>query len=193
MEPVTLRTERLVLSPPTEADVDTIAELCQDEGVQRWTTVPSPYSRDDAVGFIGMIERAWESGSGHTWALRSGEDSTVMGMIGLDGHRDDAAELGFWLGSQHRGAGLMTEAADAVCTFGFRDLGLKRIVWHALLPNAASASVARKLGFRYEGLERLGAVQRGRRVDQWQASLLADDPRDDAGAWPADTYGEYTS
>ncbi len=52
MTPVTLRTARLVLSVPTEADVDAIAEAAQDPEVPRWTTLPSPYARADAEEFI---------------------------------------------------------------------------------------------------------------------------------------------
>ena len=42
-QPVVLSGERVVLSAPTEADIDRIAELCADPAIARWTTVPSPY------------------------------------------------------------------------------------------------------------------------------------------------------
>ena len=50
VQPVVLRTERLTLSVPTEADVDAIFEACQDAEIRRYTTVPSPYERQHAVG-----------------------------------------------------------------------------------------------------------------------------------------------
>lgn len=34
------------LAPPVEADVPAVAAACQDPQVARWTTVPSPYTRD---------------------------------------------------------------------------------------------------------------------------------------------------
>lgn len=52
VSPVVLTGERVVLSTPTEADVDRIAELCVDPAIAEWTTVPSPYTRDHAVGFV---------------------------------------------------------------------------------------------------------------------------------------------
>ena len=52
MEPVTLRTARLELSIPVDTDVDAIYDACQDPDIQRYTTVPSPYGRQDAVGFV---------------------------------------------------------------------------------------------------------------------------------------------
>ncbi|MFW6009829.1 MAG: GNAT family N-acetyltransferase, partial [Actinomycetota bacterium] len=42
----------LSLRPPAERDVDRITEICRDDEVQRWTRVPSPYTRDDARGFV---------------------------------------------------------------------------------------------------------------------------------------------
>ena len=53
--------------------------------------------------------------------------------------------------------------------------------WFSNLPrvgNIGSASVARSLGFRFEGALRLGAVAKdGSRVDEWVAGLLRTDDR----------------
>ena len=81
MDTVTLRTARLELSPPREGDADAIFEACQDERLQRYTTVPSPYTREHAEGFIEKSRGWWESGSEATWAIRDGD--TLVGMIGL--------------------------------------------------------------------------------------------------------------
>src|SRR5699024_8370185 len=62
--------------------------------------------------------------------------------------------------------------------------------------NLGSAAIARRAGFRYEGRMRLGATQRGARVDQWLAGRLASDGpltpeaiADVAATWPAETFG----
>src|SRR5699024_791987 len=51
----TLHTPRLVLSAPTSEDVPAITAACQDAEIQRWTTIPSPYERRDAEGFIEIV------------------------------------------------------------------------------------------------------------------------------------------
>jgi RimJ/RimL family protein N-acetyltransferase len=85
----------------------------------------------------------------------------------------------------------MTEAVSLVLDFAFAahpdGLNLQRVEWHAFAGNTASAAVARRAGFRFEGASRLGAVQRGARRDDWQAGLLRDDPRTPADGWPAET------
>ncbi|WP_158862641.1 GNAT family N-acetyltransferase [Leifsonia sp. AG29] len=191
--PVTLTGDRVMLSAPTEADVDRVTELCQEPAIAAWTTVPSPYARVDAESFItGPVAEGWATGRSCTWAIRRRErDGQLVGMVGLDAIHDAGAEVGYWLAPGARGAGLMSEAVSLVLDFGFaappRGLGLVRVEWHAFAGNAASASVARRAGFRFEGSSRLGGVQRGRRRDDWQAGLLASDPRVPADGWPADT------
>lgn len=177
MEPVTLRTERLVLSIPTADDVDDIYEACQDAETQRYTTVPSPYERRHAEEFVPKVAADWESGAHVTWAMRDGV--VLAGMIGLyrlDGH--GGGELGYWVSPWSRRRGLLTEAARAVIDWGFAadGLALQRIEWNAVVGNIGSARAARTLGFRYEGLRRLGLAGTPR-DDGWIAGLLATDDR----------------
>ena len=74
MEPVTLTTERLVLHPPTETDIDAIVRACQDPEIPRYTPVPSPYGREDAEGYVKLIGEWWAEGSQTIWcAYRDGE------------------------------------------------------------------------------------------------------------------------
>jgi len=194
VEPIELRSDRLLLSAPGERDVDTVAALCQDPEIQRWTTVPSPYTRDDAVGFVlNVVPPGWERGTSCTWGIRlakgEGAFGPLVGMIGLDHVDTGSAELGYWLSPSSRGTGIMSESVRLVLHFGFDTLGLQRIVWHAFTGNVPSAAVARRAGFQFEGTSRRGAVQRGTRLDSWQAGLLADDPRTVGTGWPAETLG----
>lgn len=191
--PVVLQGERVTLSAPTESDVDRIAELCRDPDIAGWTTVPQPYDRAHAHAFVtGLVADGWASGRSRTWAIREDPSGELHGMVALDRIQEGAAEIGFWLAPEARGRGYMTEAVGRVLDHAFgtapEGLGLHRVEWHAFAGNAASAAVARRAGFRFEGVARLGAAQRGSRRDDWQAGLLADDPRIPAEGWPDETY-----
>ncbi|WP_194409177.1 GNAT family N-acetyltransferase [Microbacterium cremeum] len=184
MEPMVLRTARLELSLPVEADVDAIYDACQDAETQRYTTVPSPYERTHAEEFVPKVAADWESGAHLTWAMREG--SVLAGMIGLyrlDGR--GAGELGYWVSPWSRRRGLLTEAARAVIDWGFsaEGLGLTRISWRAVVGNIGSARAARTLGFRYEGTMRQALVGSQGRDDGWIAGLLATDDRSPQ-PWP---------
>ena len=175
MEPVTLRTERLALSLPTAADVDAIYAACQDPDIQRYTTVPSPYERSHAEGFVPHVAKSWAEGTELTWAIREGE--TLAGLIGLYRIGGGAGEIGYWMAPGSRGRGLLTEAARAVVDWGFDELDLQRIEWRAVVGNVASARAARTLGFGYEGLLRQALASPRGRDDGWIAGLLKADDR----------------
>lgn len=178
MEPVTLRTERLVLSAPTADDIDAIFAACQDELIQRYTTVPVPYERQHAEGFVEKTASWWDSGDETVWVVRAG--AALAGMVGLHKLGTGSGELGYWMAPPFRGGGLLTEAARAVIEWGLHPdaLALQRIEWRAVTGNIASARAARTLGFRYEGTLR-AAVRNGAgtRSDAWIAGLLPDDER----------------
>ena len=82
MQPKVLTTNRLTLDIPTPGDIDEINEICQDELIQKWTTVPVPYTRDSAVFFIEQLAiPGWEKDS-PTWFIREiSEKNTDDGVV----------------------------------------------------------------------------------------------------------------
>ena len=123
------------------------------------------------------------------WAIRVGTHDHLIGMIDLHSIDAGGAEIGYWLAPGARGRGHMSDAVRVVCDHGFSPTGanLQRIEWSAFVGNLASASVARRAGLRFEGVRRLGGIQRGMRRDAWIAGLLATDDRNPADRWPPET------
>ncbi|MGW8481685.1 GNAT family N-acetyltransferase [Microbacterium sp. NPDC055903] len=185
MAPVTLRTSRLELHAPTVVDIDAITAACQDPEVPRWTTVPSPYTRAHAVGFVALIADWWADGSQAIWGIYA--DGALVGVIGLHHITPSAggahADLGYWMVAEARGNGYLVEAASAVIDWAFDELGLARLNWRAVVGNVPSARAARSLGFRYEGLGRQALTSPRGRDDGWFAGLLVDDDRM-PNVWP---------
>jgi RimJ/RimL family protein N-acetyltransferase len=179
VDPVTLRTARLRLRPPALHDVDAIHAACQDPGIQRFVPVPAPYVREDAASYVSAFcADGWASGERLTWVIYEGD--AFVGTVGLSDVVDGAAEIGWWLAPGAGGLGIMREAAAAVVDHGFdasAGLDFARIGWRAYAGNAASAAVARALGFRFEGIARLGALGRDGREDDWLAGRVASDDR----------------
>ncbi|WP_152189781.1 GNAT family N-acetyltransferase [Georgenia satyanarayanai] len=187
MEPFTLHDGDLTLEVPTLADVDRVTEVCQDPEVQRWTTVPSPYRREHAVGFIGgFVADGWERGDNLTWALRHG--GRLVGMVGTS-RADGSGEIGYWLAPEARGLGLMDRAVGLVLDAAFGRLGMERVEWRADVGNWPSWRVVWRHGFRREGQVRGMGVHGERRVDQWVGTLLREDPREPAHPWDGPVAG----
>lgn len=186
--PVTLRSERLVLDEPGERDIDAIARYCSDPEVLRWIPLPVPFERVHAEYFVRtFVPNGKEHGTRAEWALRLTPDAPLIGMVELLFQPAKSAELGFWIAEEHRGHGLMTESLRAVVDHAFDPAGrgLIRLHWEAMIGNDASARVARRCGFHFEGTARAGIVYRGQRRDAWQASLLPTDSRLPQNGWPA--------
>lgn len=191
MDPSTLSNGTVWLTPPTVYDIDAITTCCQEPSIGEWTTMPVPYLREHAEGFVtDIVIPGWAARS-PTWAVRTAADGPVVGMIGLHPTirpQDETAEIGYWLCPAVRGRGLMTQAVDLACTAAFAPspFGYGRLEWRAMVGNHPSAAVVRRTGFRYEGILRGGMVQRGIRRDIWIAGRLATDPPGPAPAWPAE-------
>lgn len=181
MEPVTLATERLVLRPFEPSDAPAVHAACQEPDIPRWTGVPSPYGIEDAEHFVGTaVPEGWRDDTTYHFAVVSRADGSLVGAMGLVRlarlHTPERqAELGYWTAKEHRGRGCTVEAARAVVRWGFDDLGVERMEWHAEAGNEGSRAVARKLGFRMEGTLRAKKVHGGTRRDVWIGSLLPSD------------------
>lgn len=110
MNPCELTDGGLLLSVPTEDDVDRITQVCQDVQIQRWTTIPSPYRRCDAEEFVrGKVAGGWARGTPLVWAIRDRGDRRLHGMVGIGLAGDP--EIGSWMGPEARGRGWTTPAA----------------------------------------------------------------------------------
>jgi len=181
----TIRSTRLHLDAVVPGDVAAVLEYCVDEELQRWVPLPVPYQLSDAEYFTGT----YAASAGATfalWAIRLSPGGPLVGAIELRFEPLGSATVGFWLGKPHRGQGIMTEALATIVEYAFDPQGydLSRLHWEAVAGNWASAIVARRNGFTYEGTQRQSLVHRSSRVDSWQASLLRGDPTTFSEGWP---------
>jgi RimJ/RimL family protein N-acetyltransferase len=186
MQPVDITCGNLMLRPWAPYDVESVLAACQDPEIQRWTTVPSPYTPEDARAWVVEVSPAlWESGAAATFGIFDATTAEVLGSVGLTFHGADTASVGYWCAPGARNAGVVTEAVQAVCRWGFGALDLDRITWTAEVGNTASRAVAEKCGFTVEGTARRSLEHRGDRVDGWTGSLLRTDEVTDRRPLPA--------
>lgn len=173
MEPVTLRTERLLLRPFTWFDVEAVYQICQDPEIQSITAMPSPYLRADAERWIGVTAPAgWAEDSSHPLGVARLDTDQLVGCCALTVQLRGVYSIGFWAAKEHRGHGYITEAARALCEWGWKTLAMHRIEWWATVGNRASCSVAEKLGFTVEGTLRKREIISGEPRDRWVGRLL---------------------
>lgn len=182
----TIRSERLTLDALLPSDGDAIYRYCQDVEVQRWVHIPSPYTRPDAEYFVTAYAADAATSTALTlWAIRD-QGGSLLGVIELRHEPVASATVGYWLGKEHRGQSIMSEALSTLMEYAFDPLGLglDRVHWESFIGNTGSAIVARRAGFHFEGTMRQSAVHRDRRLDTWHATLLKGDDREIQDGWP---------
>lgn len=154
----TERTGRL--RQPTPADTERIAAICQDASIQRFTRVPSPYTREDAEEYIAMVNDRWSSGLLSSLIVDvHGRLVASIGFVDSD-DMDGWAEVGYWTAPEARRQGITTAALRRLARWAFEDRGLARLELQTAAGNAGSAAVAAGAGFVREGLRRSAAVLR---------------------------------
>lgn len=104
--------------------------------------------------FIEYTIREATSGT----ALHCGiyEQNILVGVCGYN--RIDAvnrcAHIGYWLAADAQGRGIMSRCVAALASYGFAKRNLHRQVIACAEANTASAAVAERCGFRFEGVAR---------------------------------------
>jgi [ribosomal protein S5]-alanine N-acetyltransferase len=164
-----LETERLILRPLAPADAPAVQRLFPRWEVVRYLNerVPWPYPDDGAIRFIEICQDEMARGEKHHWSIRLKEGpDELIGIIDL--WPDDGASRdmrGFWLDPEFQGRGLMTEAADRVTDYAFRNLDWPHLWVSNDDRNLPSARVKERQGARLVGFEPFRSVSgEGRRM-----------------------------
>ncbi|MDT7571425.1 MAG: hypothetical protein QOE05_1599 [Actinomycetota bacterium] len=190
MEPVKIRTDRLLLRPWRPNDAPAVLTACSDPLIQEWTSggLPSPYTAENARQYVQELAPAsWATDAAYPFAVTDRVSGEVLANVALrrTGLHDNW-DVGYWAAPGGRGRGTTTEALAALCRWGFTDLGAARIEWYARVGNWASRRVAEKAGFTIEATLRSGLpVGAGGRTDCWVGARLPRDPEVDTRRLPA--------
>ncbi|GAA2135847.1 hypothetical protein GCM10009844_01510 [Nocardioides koreensis] len=172
---VTIRAHR-------ESDAQGSYEQCQDPLSQQWTTVPIPYSMDDARSFVGeFMPKGWADDS--EWGFAVEVDGRYAGTISLRSEGNGRAEIAFGSHPWVRGTGAMERALRLLLEWGFAEQGLQTVIWRANVGNWASRKLAHRVGFSFDGTIRGWLPHRGELIDAWVGTLLHDDPREPRSQW----------
>lgn len=77
----------------------------------------------------------------------------IAGTIGYNeiNRTSRIGTIGYWLGEEYQGNGIMTKACEAFITYGFTELNLNRIEIAAATENKKSRALPERLGFTEEG------------------------------------------
>ncbi|MFE4857882.1 GNAT family N-acetyltransferase [Streptomyces sp. NPDC056670] len=149
-----LETERLVLRPFTEADVDDLVALDNDPEVMRFINGGRPASRADiAERALPRLLRDYSCwGNRGFWAVEEKATGVFLGWFEfrpVDEHSSATVELGYRLNKAAWGRGYATEGARALIREGFTRLGVERVTANTMTVNTRSRRVMEKSGLTF--------------------------------------------
>ena len=161
-----LETDRLILRRFTLEDTQAAFDNWESSSEVTKYLVWQPYT--EVEGTRACLERwiaQYEKPDFYQWAIQlKDEDCGPIGTISVVDHDDRAekASIGYCIGTQWWGRGVMTEALKRVIAFLFDEVGLQRVDSSHDPRNPASGAVMRKAGMHYEAtLRRFGWNNQG--------------------------------
>jgi len=157
----------------SDDDIAATVEMCRDSEFVRWTSVPQPYTRDDARRFIReIVPMGWERGDFRGWAIEARDNAGRARYAGnVDVRGRPVADIGFGLHPWARGRGVMARAVRLAARWGFEHGDVAALHWRAAVGNLPSRRVAWAAGFTFHGIVPRLLAERGEVVDAWIGSL----------------------
>jgi RimJ/RimL family protein N-acetyltransferase len=148
-----LETPRLELEPVSTAHAEALHQAVIDSRPELlpwmpWAREPTLEASHEAAA---RSEGAWLDDREFHFVVVERGTGAVLGVAGLNREGESAAELHYWIRSDHTGLGLATEAGRALIDWAPAALGAQRLTLWAGRENQASRRVAEKLGFVHVG------------------------------------------
>lgn len=137
------------MRPFTEDDVDDFYEYSRNPDVGPRAGWKPHENREESLEIIKSFIAEDE-----VWALELKSTHKVAGSVGVPVNTkakeyDNCRELGYALGKDYWGQGLMPEAARAAMNYAFSELKADTLIVSHFPFNLQSKRVIEKLGFRY--------------------------------------------
>lgn len=133
---------------------------------------PHPYTKEDALEYLDLVMNKDEHEEYSRAIIVAGR---LAGGIGVLFKRDvyvKTAEIGYWLGEEFWGQGLMTRAVQEVCSYIFLNRDIVRIYAEVFAFNKGSARVLEKAGFKLEGRLKNSVYKNGEIHDSLLYALI---------------------
>ena len=158
--------ERCTIRPWRLDDAESLARHANNRKI--WLAVrdlfPHPYTIQDAHEFL---QRAISEQPVMKFCIEV--NGAAVGGIGVHSGQDvhrHTATMGYWLGEEFWGRGIMTEAVGPRSLISAStDFPLRRISAEAFANNPASARVLEKAGFTFEGRLKNNVMKDGQVLD----------------------------
>jgi ribosomal-protein-alanine N-acetyltransferase len=177
--PIVLESERLIVRPVVEGDLQALLVVNGDDEVTRFLPYASWRSLVDARAWFERMSNLGARGESIQYVVTDRSTNLAIGTCLLFRHEEQSAraELGYVLGRSYWGRGIMREALTALLECAFGAYRLRRLEAEVDPLNMASRRLLESLGFIREGQFRKRWVDKGAAHDTVIYGLLSDEWR----------------
>ena len=159
----TFETERLRLRPFRPEDAPELHRILTEPDMLKYFPRPGGPPLDRVERLVARQIEQWQSIGYAWWAVELKTSGRLVGWNGLQYLPDTKeTEIGYLLEHALWRQGLTTEASRITLRFGFRHLGLERVIALAHPENVASRRVMEKLGMGFDCLREYFSMEMAR-------------------------------
>ena len=116
-----------------------------------WASRPSTLAAQE--DFLDTMARRWDAGRTWSYAVLDLAETRLLGSAGIyDRTGYCAGDIAYWVHTDHTGRGIAFTCAAVLTGVALALPGADRVEIHCDQANVASAAVARKLGYRLDGI-----------------------------------------
>ncbi|WP_062203635.1 GNAT family N-acetyltransferase [Demequina salsinemoris] len=150
------------------------------EWLRPWEAMAPPGQRARTMTFAQMVRdegRQWRRGTAYPMVIEV--DGTLVGRVSITGITwgpECGGSIGYWVAEHRAGEGIAPRAVTLAADYAFAQ-GLHRLEITMRPDNVPSIRVARKVGFRDEGLRRSYLYIDGAWRDHRVFALTSQEPR----------------
>ncbi|NTW27666.1 MAG: GNAT family N-acetyltransferase [Candidatus Moranbacteria bacterium] len=162
-----IKTMKFVLRPFRKSDAkDVVAAVNNWNVIQYLSNLPFPYGLQDANFWLNKILKRAKDDRVADFVFAIEVNGKVVGAIGIHNiQHEHKGELGYWLAESQWGKGIVSEAVEKVTKFAFKELGIRRVYARVYPSNNASMRVLGKCDYKFEGIEKKGALKNKKYID----------------------------
>lgn len=154
---IRIETERLIMRPFQEVDVERLFLLDSNPEVMKYVGVKPLTKIEESLQVLKFIQKQYQENGVGRLAVIEKESNLIIGWSFLKYLTEEingiknVYDLGYRFLPEFWGKGYATESAKASIEYGFKKMNLNKICAHAHSENTASNHTLRKLGFQEKG------------------------------------------
>jgi [ribosomal protein S5]-alanine N-acetyltransferase len=158
-------------------DVAALVAAWRDPEMHKWMPEEAdPFEAEHALSFVEHASEHVMQGKALALAIADGSSDEAVGSVTLHVWGQRHWNVGYWVAASHRNRGLAGEAVKVLSRWAFVAYpNLERLSLYTLPGNEPSQKVARRAGFKLEGVLRRWAEGGARQLDWVMYSLIRDD------------------